>query len=242
MPKVNRLKVWNTVGLGFKIPHLNRSIFIPSALNSAISSIFFFFTVAFYQPGEAPGAMQDLTGILTPGQYWLFFLLTILISGFAGLVIAKMAYDSIAGKPAINDAVSLAARKFLPYIAVSILYSLIVGVGTVLLILPGIFFGVKLVFCSYFILFDDKGVFSSLAASWQMLKGNWWRVFVLLLIWGIIVIVPTMFFVYLPRAAETVAYFVFYLLLTPWIMASTTAAYLHLRGSGEEEVETPALS
>ncbi|MBT9151779.1 MAG: hypothetical protein DDT40_01975 [candidate division WS2 bacterium] len=234
MSKGNPLKIWKTVGLGFKIPHLNPSVFIPAALSSAVSSAFMFFTVAFYQPGEEPELIQTFTGILSTGEFTIFALLNLLITVFAGVVITKMAYDSSVGKPDMTEAISFSAKKFIPILATSILYGLIVSLGTVLLILPGIFLSIKLMLFMYFILFENKGILNSLSASWQLLKGNWWRVFALSFIWGTIMFVPATFIVYLGRTTETIVYFVLYLLWQAWLYSSFVAAYQHLRSNVSE--------
>jgi len=229
MPNRIKLKVFQAVGSGFSIPHRNPSMFIVSAIYSTIISAFMFFTTAFYQPGEEPEYLYALTGILSLGEYLFFAVVIGIASILFYSVLSKMAFDSIEGKPELSEAVALSVRKLIPLIVMYILYVLIVVFGSILLIIPGIFLSIRLFYSQYFILFENKGVIESFRSSWQIIKGNWWRTLALLLIWGIISSI-TAFIPYLPRTAETIVYFVVYLLMIPWSASSSVQAYTQLRG------------
>ncbi|MBT9175609.1 MAG: hypothetical protein DDT22_01293 [candidate division WS2 bacterium] len=228
-----KLKVFQAVGSGCSIPYKNPSMFLVSAIYSAIVSTFVFFTSAFYQPGEEPEFLYSITGILSLGEF-LFFLLVV---GTASIlfysVLSKMAYDSLDGKPDFSEAISLSVRKFLPLFVVYILGLLIVVFGIILLVIPGIFLAVKLSYPTFFILFDNQGVMQSFRSGWQIIKGNWWRTFALLLIWGLISGLIGFVSVYLPRTTETIIHFVLYLLITPWIISAFVQAYTQLKGKTE---------
>jgi hypothetical protein len=236
MSKGTKLKVFKAVGAGFATPHNNPSMFVVSAIYSAIMSTFMFFTVAFYQPHEAPDYISSLTGLLSLGEYLLFALVVIITSIFAFAMLSKMAFDSLEGKPDLSEALALSVRKFVPLLAAYILYYLIMLFGLILLIIPGIFLSIKLYYFQYFILFDNKGVIESLRLSWQMVKGNWWRTALLLLIWGILGFVSA-FVGNLPRTAEVIIYFVIYLLFSPWSTSSIVNAYTQLKVKAESPSE-----
>jgi len=227
-----KLKIFQAVGSGFSISHKNPSMFIVSAIYSAILSTFMFFTIAFYQPGEEPDYMYALTGILSLGEYLLFASIIGIASILFYSVLSKMAFDSIDGKPELSEAVALSVNKLIPLFVMYILYFLIVMFGSILLIIPGIFLSIKLFYSQYFILFENKSVIESFRSSWQIIKGNWWRTFALILIWGIIHSV-TSFVPYLPRTPETIIYFVIYLLMIPWSASSSVQAYIQLKGKTE---------
>ena len=227
-----KLKIFQAVGSGFSIPHKNPSMFIVSAIYSAIMSTFMFFTIAFYQPGEEPDYMSALTGILSSGEFLLFASIVGIASILFYSVLSKMAFDSIDAKPELSEAVALSVRKLIPLFIMYILYFLIVMFGYILLIIPGIFLSIKLFYSQYFILFENKGVIESFRSGWQIIKGNWWRTSALFLIWGIIGSV-TAFVPYLPRTPETIIHFVLYLLMTPWSASSFVQAYTQLKGKTE---------
>jgi hypothetical protein len=51
----------------------------------------------------------------------------------------------------------------------------VVTVGMVLLIIPGIFLSLSLYFFSYFIALENQSAFSSIKASYRLVAGSWWR-------------------------------------------------------------------
>jgi membrane-anchored glycerophosphoryl diester phosphodiesterase (GDPDase) len=58
-----------------------------------------------------------------------------------------------------------------------------------LLVLPGIYWGVRLAFALCAIVLEDKGVTEGLGYSWSLVKGRWWGAFWALLIFGLTVVV-----------------------------------------------------
>lgn len=60
-------------------------------------------------------------------------------------------------------------------IVASILYIMIIGLGFVLLIIPGVILSLSLFFYSYCILLEGDGIVESLKHSRQLVKNNWWR-------------------------------------------------------------------
>ncbi|MDZ4376335.1 MAG: YciC family protein [Phenylobacterium sp.] len=100
-----------------------------------------------------------------------------------------------AGKPAtVGEALATGLRAFLPLLLVSLLYGLLVGLGMVLLIVPGIMIAVALCVCVPAVVADRVGVFGSLKRSRDLTRGNRWRIFglfvvlfLLLMVLGVIV-------------------------------------------------------
>lgn len=68
-----------------------------------------------------------------------------------------------------------------------ILVSLAVGIGTILLLVPGIIAYVALVFTPLFVAVDDENAVTALRKSWRLTRGNWIRLFVLLLVLFVVV-------------------------------------------------------
>ncbi len=66
----------------------------------------------------------------------------------------------------------------------SILYSLLIIIGLILLIIPGIYFSVKYVLYTYVIVDQDQGVIDSFSEAGNLAKGNWWKLFLLSIITG----------------------------------------------------------
>lgn len=69
----------------------------------------------------------------------------------------------------------LATKKYLlPVIAVSLLYALICMVGSVLLLLPGLIFGIWYYLATFSVIFDDNKILESLKTSKKLIVGRWW--------------------------------------------------------------------
>ncbi len=79
-----------------------------------------------------------------------------------------------------------AKPKIGPKIVALILYSLAVGFGLVLCVLPGVFVAVAFWLYLAAIFFDEKGGVDALSRSYELVKGNWWVTFGLALVIGII--------------------------------------------------------
>ena len=89
-------------------------------------------------------------------------------------------------QPSVPEAFRLAARCVPALILAGIIYSVAVMIGFVLLLVPGIWLGVALVFFYMAIILDGKGPIEGLRYSWQIVRGNWWRTAALLTIISIV--------------------------------------------------------
>ena len=76
------------------------------------------------------------------------------------------------------DGFKMSAMTYLKYFAVCVIVGLIVGIGTALCVIPGIFFAIRLAFAEWYILdHPEAGIGEAISASWKMTKGNFWSVF-----------------------------------------------------------------
>ena len=69
-----------------------------------------------------------------------------------------------------------------------IVFTLLLFIGSLLFVIPGIIAYLSLLFMTVFIAVDDKSFISAMSSSWHLTRGNWIRLFILLAI----IIVPTM--------------------------------------------------
>ncbi|WP_424283400.1 hypothetical protein [Eudoraea sp.] len=74
-------------------------------------------------------------------------------------------------------------------IGASLIYMLAFLVGSILLIVPGIYISVMLAFAFYAAAADNNGPIESIKYSYGLVKGNWWRTAGLLTIMMIVVLV-----------------------------------------------------
>jgi hypothetical protein len=110
---------------------------------------------------------------------------------FAGLLTpaigALVAGDVAVGRqPTIGGIWSRMARLVLPLLLTSVLVWLAVGVGFILVIIPGILFYVWFSLFAQAIAIEDRRYFRAMGRSRQLVRGSWWRVFGILLVISIV--------------------------------------------------------
>jgi len=95
----------------------------------------------------------------------------------------------IRGQPAeLGDAFAGFSLAFLPLMLASIVSSLLTTLGLLLLILPGIYLAVSYAFV-YLLIIDHKLEFwCAMEVSRRVVTAQWWRVFGLMILGGIIAI------------------------------------------------------
>lgn len=96
--------------------------------------------------------------------------------------------------PLLGNSLDRALSKAVPLVFGSILVGLLSFLASLLLILPGIYVGVRLVFTPCAIALENRGATEGLRYSWNLVKGRWWGVFWALVVPGLILAV--VFFVF----------------------------------------------
>jgi Uncharacterised protein family (UPF0259) len=131
------------------------------------------------------GSTPNVIGTLVGAGLLIALIATILL----GAIVARI--DGVARGEAVSvgDALSIGINR-LPAMVVSwILVGLVVGVGLVLLIIPGLILAIWLLFGPYAVVVERLGPLQSLSYSWAIVRGHWWRTAALVTIVGIILIV-----------------------------------------------------
>jgi hypothetical protein len=107
----------------------------------------------------------------------VFGLLSVILGTLAALAIPKVIECSIQGQMLnATTALQTALPKLLIALLVSFVASLLVGIGFILLFIPGIWLGVLLSFTFHAVALRDCG-FNALDYSRSLVKGRWWSVF-----------------------------------------------------------------
>lgn len=65
----------------------------------------------------------------------------------------------------------------LPYFLTTLMYGIIVVLGIILLIIPGVIFSIWLLFYGFVITYEKKGTIESLKRSRELVRGYWWGIF-----------------------------------------------------------------
>lgn len=84
--------------------------------------------------------------------------------------------------------------SILPVFAASIIYFILVIIGSILCLIPGIIVFIYLYFYMYVYIVEDRGVVDSLQRSYELVKGNWWVTLGYLFVFGIISILLSLIF------------------------------------------------
>lgn len=142
-------------------------LFLPSIVLSIIGAISFFLTA--YVPASALINSLIILVIVAAG----------LVFGLWASIALAQALKKIVQNQSTEDwrAVFAGNSRYLwPVIYTSLLVAIIVFAGTLLLIIPGIIFGVWYSFCFYQVIFEDKKGTGALKESKKLVMGRWWGI------------------------------------------------------------------
>jgi hypothetical protein len=158
----------------FRLTRLAFTRMLPFAVVAGLLSAVPF--VYFITSGALDNPATLATFQLSPA-YWIatlfMFVVNFLVYGAGITRIESIAQGADVG---LGAAVRLTLSRILPIILASILYTLAVCVGLVLLLVPGLIFAVSLYMFLPAILLDGKGPVESIGYSHKLVWGNWWRV------------------------------------------------------------------
>jgi hypothetical protein len=97
------------------------------------------------------------------------------------IVAARAEGETVTGGAAAGKALS----KMPKLIVVGILALVGISVGTLLLIIPGIWLAISLSMTTHVVALEDRGVFASLTRSVQLVRGRWWETLGFVLLVGL---------------------------------------------------------
>jgi hypothetical protein len=164
-------------------------------------------------------------------SFGILFLLSLFLNG----LIIRMVYDVKRGKLFLGKSAKFVYSKYLTLLGATIIFSIIIVLGLIAFILPGIYLLVRLYFYDFAILIDNEKACNSLRRSWKIMKGKWWDVFALFVValLPLIVIAFLAGFVagYFSLRLKFISVFNFFatLFYIPWFYTVLTLAYLKLR-------------
>ena len=134
-----------------------------------VYSLLFIFAIP--AKGESIGISGVVVGILSLLLLYLFQM------GYL-----KNCMQTLDGEEPQFSAYGQVSRKLLSYLAASVIYIVIITIGSALLIVPGIYLSLRLQFFYASMVEDNTGVIDSLKRSWNITKGYSLSLFILLLI------------------------------------------------------------
>jgi uncharacterized membrane protein len=117
--------------------------------------------------------------------YLVFTVVQYLVNTVVAMGLIKISLEFVAkAKPKIRDIVYY--KPIVKYVLASIAGGVIVFVGFILLIIPGIILAVRLQYATYLIVDKNLGPIEALKTSWKLTRGNTWNLFFFGILLGLI--------------------------------------------------------
>lgn len=147
------------------------------------------------------------------------FILYVVVLLFALIFYLSMIYVFKDAGLSIGDSLKKAFKKLGSAILLSIVFGIIIGIGYLLFIIPGIIFTIWYVLAFYVLIYEDKGAIESLKRSKELVGGFGWSMFLKLIVLvliqffiGVLGIIPILgFFVNIISAFVLTPFWVVYL-------------------------------
>jgi hypothetical protein len=118
------------------------------------------------------------TGIVAAEDryYWMLEVAVIIVSlwGYAAITIVANAVARDESTP-VGKAMLRALRIWPLQLVILVCMTLAIGLGTIFLLVPGVFFSVSLMLSFTVLVTEGVGPFAALARSNRLIWGNWWR-------------------------------------------------------------------
>jgi hypothetical protein len=172
----------------------------------------------------------------------LFFALSILYQG----MVVELVQDVQDGRRdhSVGQLLRSVEPVFWPLVGVSLLFGIGVGIGFVLLIIPGLFLLVIWSVVAPVTVLERPGVFAAFGRSRELVRGNGWNVFgVIVLVFLIVVVISIaagLIASGLGSVGRALVQWAVNSALAPVTALSASVLYFALRGTPSETVEAPS--
>lgn len=195
------------------------------------------YMVASFVVGFISGFIGAFGGEGTFGDV-LEFVISILLSSFLGIgaVTFMLAAHDRPESVSFHD-VDL-KRNYWQYLGTFVITFVAVIVGVLLLIVPGIFLAIRIMFGS--ILAIDRGLspIESVKEAWRITKGHWWQLFGLSLCIGLLYVIGIFGFLLGPVIGMAV-FFIWSIVVMPTAMLAFVHVYRKLEHAASEVTPVP---
>ncbi|WOE75130.1 glycerophosphoryl diester phosphodiesterase membrane domain-containing protein [Alterisphingorhabdus coralli] len=176
--------------------------------------------------------------------------LPILIASLIGVIgtVTVLTIYLDESRPTVGTAIAAAFGLFIPYFLTSLLMGLAIGIGFMLLIVPGIYLAIKFICAAPIIVAEkERNPIAALQRSWELTKGNSLRIFgfivvlfVVLFVISLIVGIVAGIFMIAGSIGASIGQLVqvlFQGVATAFSLAISAAIYRQLSGPGAGELK-----
>jgi uncharacterized membrane protein len=182
---IKNLSVGDIVNQSWDIVKKNVWIFAGVFLVLVLVELFFNMLFGIGGVGAAaavnPGNTAEILAAMFGASFLLYFLVSIIVQAIFYLGYLKMALIAADGGEPTLSAFAISARKVINVIIAYFLFEILMVIGLILCIVPGIIVASRLYFFFFFIIDEDCGPIEALSKSWEATKGETWNIVLLLL-------------------------------------------------------------
>jgi len=160
-------------------------------------------------PATLAGAMQAMAQLQAmaraPGVWGSYGAAALIWLMVRGALLARQSAVASGRLDTFGSALAFALRRLPGMVLGALIWIAATGVGTLLLVIPGMWLGGQLQLWMVAMFAEDIGALRSLGRSWQLIEGNWWRTSTIVSITVLLTLVPSLF----EGAGATIAIAVF---------------------------------
>lgn len=151
----------DSVGILKENPALFFGILLVPALLSVVASIF--------EPAQNTGV---------DASEWIVFAVMTVVTAVANIFMGIALILAFQNRSlTVKSAYSGAKSFFWRYLGLSILTSIVITIGFILLIIPGVIVSVWLAFATFILVLERTEIIEAMKKSKEYVKGKWWEVF-----------------------------------------------------------------
>jgi hypothetical protein len=141
-----------------------------------------------------PGAAAAAAPPTLPPGFWLAYLLTMLLFAVEIGAMTHGVIHHLAGKRvSLGGMLAAGVRRVVPLMVVGLLCYVIIVVGMILLVVPGVYFACALMAAAPAVVVERPGVFGAIKRSFALTKGKRFAIFVAFLVLFAVVLGATVF-------------------------------------------------
>ncbi len=129
-----------------------------------------------------------VSGISAVGiSYLLIYAVLIFL---AGTFISGMVFVRVSGKKKnVKEVIVKALKRYPALLATTFLTSVIIALGFIAFVIPGIYLSLKLILSPVSSVIEDKSPVDAIKRSWNMTFGNWWYLFAMVLLFIVVIFI-----------------------------------------------------